>query len=75
MANDKKILMAADPYAVSLKDAVAAHLKGKGYEVTDLSENQGKACPYYEGAVAVEREAGDRRVKDIATAVRRLLAF
>jgi ribose 5-phosphate isomerase B len=53
MANDKRILVAADPYAVSLKDAVAAHLKGKGYEVTDLSENQGKACPYYEGAVAV----------------------
>ena len=53
MADNKKILVAADPYAVSLKDAVVAHLKEKGYEVTDFSSNQGKACPYYEGAVAV----------------------
>ncbi len=52
MADNKKILVAADPYAVSLKDAIVAHLKGKGFEVTDFSSNQGKACPYYEGAVA-----------------------
>ncbi len=53
MAESKKILVAADPYAASLKDAVVAHLKGKGYEVTDLSASQGKACPYFEGAAAV----------------------
>lgn len=29
----------------------------------------------YEGAIAVEREAGNQRVKDIATAVRRLQAY
>jgi ribose 5-phosphate isomerase B len=53
MADSKKILVAADPYAVSLRDAVVAHLKSKGYEVTDFSTSQGKACPYFEGAVAV----------------------
>lgn len=51
MANDKNILIAADPYAVSLKDAVAAHLKAKGYTVTDLSDRDGKALPYFESAV------------------------
>ena len=29
----------------------------------------------FDGAVAIEREAGDQRVKDISTAVRRLMAF
>jgi sugar phosphate isomerase/epimerase len=29
----------------------------------------------FEGAVAIEREAGNQRVKDIATAVRRLMAY
>lgn len=53
MADSKKILVAADPYAVSLKDAVVAHLKEKGYEVTDYSTSNGKACPYFEGAAAV----------------------
>ena len=53
MADNKKILVAADPYAVSLKDAVVAHLKGKGYEVTDLGSASGKECPYFDGAVAV----------------------
>lgn len=53
MADNKKILVAADPYAVSLKDAVVAHLKEKGYGITDFSTRQGQACPYYESAVAV----------------------
>ena len=53
MKNSKKILVAADPYAVSLKEAVVAHLKEKGYEVTDLGSVPGKAIPYYDGAAAV----------------------
>jgi ribose 5-phosphate isomerase B len=53
MADSKKILVAADPFAFSLKDAVVEHLKGKGYDVTDLSTPQGKPCPYFESAVAV----------------------
>ncbi len=55
MADNKKILVAADPYAVSLKDAVVAHLKEKGYGVIDFSASQGHARPYYESAVAVCR--------------------
>lgn len=55
MADNKKILVAADPYAVSLKEAVVADLKGKGYEVTDLGSVTGKDSPYYDGAVAVCR--------------------
>ncbi len=53
MADNKKILVAADPYAVSLKDAVVAHLKEKVYDVTDLGSVTGKEIPYYDGAVAV----------------------
>ena len=53
MADNKKILVAADPYAVSLKEAIVAHLKEKGYEITDLGSVQGKDIPYFEGATAV----------------------
>ena len=53
MADNKKILVAADPYAVSLKEAVVAHLKIKGYDVTDLGSVAGKDIPYFDGAVAV----------------------
>lgn len=53
MTDGKRILVAADPYAVPLKDAVAAHLREAGFEVADLSERDGNTCPYYESAVAV----------------------
>ena len=53
MDNGKKILVAADPYAVSLKNAIVAHLKETGYEVTDLGSETGKEIPYYDGAAAV----------------------
>ncbi len=53
MTPNKKILVAADPYAVSLKNAVAAHLTGNGYEVIDLGSSADTDCPYYDGAVAV----------------------
>lgn len=51
--DDKRILVAADPYAVPLKDAVAAHLREAGFAVTDLSDRDGNTYPYYESAVAV----------------------
>lgn len=53
MADGKKILVAADPYAAALKDAIVAHLTDKGYSVTDMSTVQGKACAYFESAEAV----------------------
>jgi len=51
--DSKKILVAADPYAVSLKEAVIAHLKTQGYEITDLGSVSGKDIPYFDGAAAV----------------------
>ena len=53
MADNKKILVAADPYAVSLKNTIVEHLKTKRYEVTDLGSGAGKDSPYFDGAVAV----------------------
>lgn len=46
------IIVAADPFATGLKDAVAKHLEGRGFRVEDLGatgENPEK--PYYESAV------------------------
>ena len=68
---------------IHIKDAVRTTAPGTwGSEVT-WGEGQVNAFAFlsalrevgYEGAVAVEREAGEQRVKDIATAVRRLMAF
>jgi|GEM_PF-212832 len=48
-----KIIIAADPFAVSLKKAVAQYLKEKGHEVIDLGSTEEKEMPYYEcGATA-----------------------
>ena len=44
----KKIIVAADPFAVTLKDAVVEHLKSKGYEVTDMGSTKEKSQPYFE---------------------------
>jgi len=51
--NAKKVLVAADPFAVTLKDAVVAHLKEKGYEVTDLGSTKGSDQPYFDCAASV----------------------
>jgi len=51
--NVKKIIVAADPYAVTLKDAIAEHLRSKGYEVTDMGATKAKELPYFESAVEV----------------------
>ena len=38
--NEKpKVVIAADPFADTLKAAIVQHLKEKGYEVTDVGEN------------------------------------
>lgn len=48
-----KIIIAADPFAVNLKNAVVQYLKEKGHEVIDLGSKEGKEIPYYEcGATA-----------------------
>lgn len=48
----KKIVVAADPFALSLKEAIVAHLKEKGYEVQDVGSVVGKDVPYFDGAPA-----------------------
>ena len=47
----KKIVVAADPFAVGLKDAVVADLKGKGYDVIDVGARaENPDIPYFESA-------------------------
>ena len=68
---------------IHIKDAVRTATPGTwGSEVT-WGEGQVNSFAFlntlaecgYEGAVAIEREAGIQRVKDIATAARRLMAY
>jgi len=51
----RKIIVAADPYAVTLKDAIVEHLRSKGYEVTDMGATKAKEIPYFESAAEVCR--------------------
>jgi ribose 5-phosphate isomerase B len=53
MADATKILVAADPFAVTLKDAVVEHLKSKGYAVTDLGSTKDKPQSYFDCGAAV----------------------
>ena len=47
-----KIVIAADPFALELKDALIAHLKKKGHEVQDVGATADNQVPYYDGAAA-----------------------
>ncbi len=66
-----------------IKDAIRTAVPGTWGSEAVWGEGQVNAFAFlslleeigYEGAIAIEREAGDRRVKDIATAVRRLRAY
>jgi len=42
---DKQILVGADMAGLPLKDAIAAHLKAKGWEVTDIGVKAGDESP------------------------------
>ena len=53
MTTDHPVLIAADPFAKTLKDAIVAHLNEKGYTVIDLGTPDD--LPYHEGAVAACR--------------------
>lgn len=48
----KKIIVAADGFAISLKDAIVADLKEKGYEIVDVGSTTTKDVPYWEGCTA-----------------------
>ena len=45
-----KIVIAADPFALTLKDSLVAHLKEKGYDITDVGATPNKEIPYYDSA-------------------------
>ena len=45
-----KIVIAADPFALTLKDSLVAHLKEKGHDVTDVGATQSREISYYDSA-------------------------
>lgn len=61
-----KIVIAADPFAVGLKDAVVAHLKEKGHETIDVGSTAEKEIAYYDcGPVAcrmLQEKKADRGI-------------
>lgn len=50
-----KIVVAADPFAVELKDAVKEHLEKKGHEVADVGAVKGADMPYFDAAPAAAK--------------------
>ena len=48
--HNMNIVLAADPFAVDLKDAVKEHLEKKGYTVLDAGSVKGKDVAYYDAA-------------------------
>ncbi len=47
--NEKlKIVVAADPFALQLKDAIVKHLKDKGLDVVDVGSTTAKEVAYYD---------------------------
>jgi len=44
------IVIAADPFALALKDSLIAHLKEKGHEVVDVGATPTNEMPYFESA-------------------------
>ncbi|MCR5163703.1 MAG: RpiB/LacA/LacB family sugar-phosphate isomerase [Thermoguttaceae bacterium] len=62
----KKIIMAADPFAVDLKDAVKADLIAKGYEVEDVGSQKGQDIAYFDCApVACKKLQADPTARGI----------
>lgn len=45
-----KVIIAADPFALTLKKAVAEYLKEKGHDVIDLGSTTEKEIPYFDCA-------------------------
>ena len=45
-----KVVIAADPIALTLKEAIVTHLKEKGYTLLDVGATQEKEIPYFDSA-------------------------
>jgi ribose 5-phosphate isomerase B len=60
------IVVAADPFAVTLKDAIVAHLKEQGHAVQDVGSQVGKDAPYFEciptAAKLLQEKKADRGI-------------
>lgn len=48
----KAIVIAADPFAIDLKDAIKKHLQSQGYTVIDAGASAAREVPYYDAATA-----------------------
>ena len=49
------IVIAADPFAVELKDAVVEHLKAKGHTINDVGAQKDQELAYYDCAPTAAR--------------------
>ena len=50
--NAMNIVIAADPFALDLKDSIIKHLTDAGHKVTDVGATKDKEMAYYDGASA-----------------------
>ena len=61
-----KVIIAADPFALSLKKAVVGHLQQAGHEIIDLGSTEQTSLPYFECGVTASRALqagmGDRAI-------------
>ncbi len=57
------IVIAADPFAVDLKDAVVAHLKEKGYNVLDVGATKENELAYYDCAPTAAKALQDGKAE------------
>jgi ribose 5-phosphate isomerase B len=61
-----KIIIAADPFALALKNPVMNYLTEKGHEVLDVGATDQNAIPYYESCVtacqALQAGKGERAI-------------
>ncbi len=57
------IVIAADPFAVDLKDAVVEHLKEKGHTVIDAGATKDKEVAYYDCASAAAKMLQDGKAE------------
>ncbi|MGL6197271.1 MAG: RpiB/LacA/LacB family sugar-phosphate isomerase [Thermoguttaceae bacterium] len=48
--SNMKIVVAADPFALKLGDAIIEHLKSKGYDVVNVGATAEKSIPYFDSA-------------------------
>lgn len=57
------IVVAADPFAVELKDAIVEHLRAKGHTVADVGATKDRELAYYDCAPAAARALQEGRAE------------